>query len=287
MKNIESIFLSNALRASIEIIDILDSKKPMLYASHFIGAGGDVSIGADLVSEEIFYKYLGGFYNFDSEESGFLESKIKTNLVVVIDPLDGSDNFVSNIPYYGASLALCCGREVLEALVINFVSKEISYASKEILKDSKRPIFFNLNSIISLLPLVVKCSDSYVLGIKCGVYEGAYSNLVFTKKFMDNKIKFRSLGALALSLGFSSLYNFVFFPGKIRKYDGVAGLFLSQESYIFGNIDYLHTSFSIDNLFARYHEMEKIFNEKIQNWILITNNKIVIKKILGVDNGIY
>ena len=97
-------FIQATLNAGLQIALALNARTPNLYEKHARGAGGDISIGADLLSEEIFITQLSAFGNIDSEEAGFVDNKQAHT--IVIDPLDGSDNFVSGIPYYGASVAL-------------------------------------------------------------------------------------------------------------------------------------------------------------------------------------
>ena len=48
------------------------------------------------------------------------------------------------------------------------------------------------------------------------------------KALNENNIKFRSLGALALSLGLSEKVNFVLFDGKKRHYDYEAGFLIAK-----------------------------------------------------------
>lgn len=68
------------------------------------GFGGDNSLKMDLIAENIFIKYLENFGNIYSEECGLLNTN--KEFTIVIDPLDGSNNFYSSLPYYGTSVAL-------------------------------------------------------------------------------------------------------------------------------------------------------------------------------------
>ena len=64
--------------------------------TNIIGFGGDNSLKIDLIAENIFIKYLEKFGNIHSEECGLLS--INKEFTIVIDPLDGSNNFYSNLP---------------------------------------------------------------------------------------------------------------------------------------------------------------------------------------------
>ena len=48
------------------------------------------------------------------------------------------------------------------------------------------------------------------------------------KLLYDNGLKFRSLGASALSMAKAYEVNFMLFMGEIRKFDSKAGLFLCE-----------------------------------------------------------
>lgn len=212
-------FINATLKAGYKIAQILKSGEDSLYQRYSKGVGGDISIGADLQSERIFCEYLSPFGNIDSEESGFIDNGKEWD--IIIDPLDGSDNFVSKIPYYGASVALCDTNLMTKvAVIMNFCDYNVvvGYEDKilkgrlgERLSDFREQTF---NKVA-----------------KCGIFERAYSNPHICQILSDNHIKFRSLGALALSLGLANEVNFIIFMGKSRKYDICAGMFIAKKLY--------------------------------------------------------
>ena len=65
-------FLYATLNAAREIIPLLAMREEHLLQAGAKGAGGDISIGADLLCEEIFTKHLSHIGHIDSEESGFI-----------------------------------------------------------------------------------------------------------------------------------------------------------------------------------------------------------------------
>ncbi len=215
-------FINATLNAGLKVSQILRSKDISLYKKHNIGIGGDVSIGADLVSEEVFCKYLSPFGNVDSEESGFINNNSEST--IIIDPLDGSDNFLSNIPYYGASVALC-DKQTNKAkigIVMNFCDSSV------VVSNGESNFYGNLNDTFD--NFIVKRNENLP---KCGIFERAYSNPLICHKLKENNIKFRSLGALALSLGICNDVNFVLFSGEIRKYDVAAGFLIAGNLHKF------------------------------------------------------
>ena len=61
-------FLCALLQAAREIIPALATREAHLLQAGAKGAGGDISIGADLLCEAIFVKHLSHIAHIDSEE---------------------------------------------------------------------------------------------------------------------------------------------------------------------------------------------------------------------------
>ena len=167
---------------------------------------------------------------------------------IVLDPLDGSDNYLSNIPYYGASLALCDSTgAVLEAAVINYCSAYIIYGNRHTPNATRIHIFTQEQA--SLAPTRAKC----------GVFEKAYSYPDIARELYAHKLKFRSLGASALSLAYALEHNYFLFCGAIRKYDALAGLFLCRNLHIARGADFLLVSQNkqvfgmIEQILSKHH----------------------------------
>lgn len=215
-----SAFLHSAITATQNIIDTLKNKEQSLYTAHHIGAGGDISIGADLISEKIYIEYLLPLASVDSEESGFVKGH--GDDCIVLDPLDGSDNFLSNIPYYGSSLALCDNQgNTKEAVIFNFCTKE-GYA-----RVNDRVFTFSLQSYLQDGEKAFRDISSSPLS-KCGIFEKAYCNPNIAALLNEKGLKFRSLGASALSMAKAYEVNFMLFVGNIRDFDSKAGLFICK-----------------------------------------------------------
>ena len=95
---------------------VLNANKELFHALHVkglidkdyqpfeVGAGGDISSGIDLLAEEIFVRHLSSFGTIFSEESGKFPGT-NTTIEIIIDPIDGSDNLLSHLPYFGTSVA--------------------------------------------------------------------------------------------------------------------------------------------------------------------------------------
>ena len=104
--NYKKSFIKAVILANKEICTYIDEKITLndYEYTNINGFGGDNSLKIDLIFEEIFIKHLLEFGNIYSEECGFIDNSKKTT--IIIDPLDGSNNFYSNLPYYGTSVAL-------------------------------------------------------------------------------------------------------------------------------------------------------------------------------------
>lgn len=187
--------------------------------TNITGFGGDNSLKMDLIAENIFIKYLEKFGNIYSEECG-LKSKNK-EFTIIIDPLDGSNNFYSNLPYYGTSVALQKDGITIAGFVTNLVSSIIKYRAFE---DEIK--YFSLIKDEEIVPL-------YGIKTKISVFERAYEYPKICQKLSQNSIKFRSLGAVALSLCDAKNYDFVLYCGNIREFDIAASLYINRDLYIY------------------------------------------------------
>ena len=187
--------------------------------TNITGFGGDNSLKIDLVAENIFISYLEKFGNIYSEECGFLDTQ--KEFTIIIDPLDGSNNFYSNLPYYGTSVALQKDGVTIAGFVTNLVSSVIKYRAFD--GEIK---YFSLIKNEEIVPIDI-------IKTKISVFERAYEYPFICQKLSENSIKFRSLGAVALSLCDAPNYDFVLYCGKIREFDIVASLYICKNLFIY------------------------------------------------------
>ena len=187
--------------------------------TNITGFGGDNSLKIDLIAENIFIKYLEKFGNIYSEECGFLDTQ--KEFTIIIDPLDGSNNFYSNLPYYGTSVALQKNGVTIAGFVTNLVSSVIKYRAFD--GEIK---YFSLIKNEEIVPIDI-------IKTKISVFERAYEYPFICQKLSENSIKFRSLGAVALSLCDAPNYDFVLYCGKIREFDIVASLYICKNLFIY------------------------------------------------------
>ena len=93
----------------------------------------DFVSNADLKAEKIIIEELKKarpYYSIVSEEDGSETNKDKNN-VWIIDPIDGTTNFLHGIPHFAISIALKSGDEIVSGLIYDPIKDEMFYAEKE------------------------------------------------------------------------------------------------------------------------------------------------------------
>lgn len=212
-------FLNATINANKEISKLIKEKKhDFLCEGISMGAGGDISKRVDLLAENIFIKHLKQFGDIYSEECGFLKGDGKFE--IIIDPIDGSDNFVSNFPYYGTSVALKEKGKYRAAVITNQANGDI------FLKDETKFQKSNLKS------LIFKDLEENRFS-KIGIFERSYCSKEIFKILKSSNIKYRSPGAFALSLAYARDVDFIIYEGRMRVYDIAAGFYMCEDLYVF------------------------------------------------------
>lgn len=214
-------FLNTAINANEELFELLHVKG--LNASHHhlfaVGAGGDVSAGIDLEAEQIFIKHLLPFGEIVSEESGVIPSP-NAHARIILDPIDGSDNLLSHLPYYGTSIAYFENDKCTQAIITNLANGDVFIKDETGLRQGK----------IGKKDFTLVTCNAFS---KVGIFERSYCSKKAHEKLHDAKIKYRSPGAFALSLAYAHDVSFVLYEGVMRSYDVEAGLFMCEDLHTF------------------------------------------------------
>ncbi len=205
-------FLESVVKANRDIQKLIATNEHSFLCQEIsVGAGGDMSRRIDLMAEEVFIKKLKKFGNIYSEECGFVQGVGEFD--IIIDPLDGSDNFASNLPYFGTSVALKYKDKCVAAVIVNLANGDIFYKEKDLLQkaniDTLKFIDVEKNSIS-----------------KVGIFERSYRSKTLFDKLRQKGMKFRTPGAFALSLAYAHDVTFVVYEGDMRIYDVEAGLYM-------------------------------------------------------------
>ena len=130
---------------------------------------GDFVTNTDLKAEEIIFDTLKYYYpdhSYISEEKGEVEGRKET---IVIDPIDGTTNFIHGIPCIGVVISKIIDKEVTDGDIYNPITNEFFWASKgkgawcnnKRLRVSKRKIF-NECLIGTGIPHTTKLYKNYI-----------------------------------------------------------------------------------------------------------------------------
>lgn len=219
-------FSNAVIKANKELYEYINTHMSSfdLEESNTIGYGGDNSLRIDLFAEEIFIKHLDKFGDIYSEEIGLVSSN--SNIKIIIDPIDGSHNFQSQLPYYGTSVALEIDGITKAGFVCNLANGQLIYKTNGEIKT------INIEDGSEILSLKIKESS-------IGIFERSYAYPEICQKLYENRIKYRSPGAAALSLAYAHNVSFVLFMGKIREFDIAAALYISSDLFIHQEDEFL------------------------------------------------
>lgn len=217
-------FIEASLIACEEIRTTLRSNAT-LFASYEQGFGGDISSGFDLEAEKILFHHLHRFGSVFSEESGWMSPQSDCN--IIIDPIDGSDNFASYFPYYGIAIAREINTITVESVVCNLANGDVFIRTRD--------EYYRT----SLLLPTTKEKITVTKNPKIGLFEKAHEHPFLGEKLMQNSLKYRSPGAVALSLAYAPYVKYVLFLGTMRKFDIQAGLYLSSHLYSYNDSRYI------------------------------------------------
>ena len=93
----------------------------------------DFVSNADLKAEKIIIEELKKarpYYSIISEEDGSEINKDKNN-TWIIDPIDGTTNFLHGVPHFAISIALRSGDEIVSGLIYDPIKNEMFYAERD------------------------------------------------------------------------------------------------------------------------------------------------------------
>ena len=222
-------FIQACINANEEIsLAIKDGFDASWFEKTEVGAGGDVSSKLDLMAEAIFVKHLGRYGQIESEESGVVG---EGNAKIIIDPIDGSSNALSLFPFYGTSVARVNADGILDAAIVcNLANSDIF-----------------LTTVANGVQQGKLFSSDYhtphtTPNSEIGLFEKAYANPGLVALLDQEHLKFRSPGAIALSLAYARSVNYVLFVGAFRIYDFAAGLALCEGLEVIVEDDYVIVS---------------------------------------------
>ena len=149
-------------------------------------------------------------YSFITEETGKILNKNK-DIFWIIDPIDGTTNFLHGIPHFAISIALQKDDEIVTGLIFDPIKNEIFYAEKN------SGSFINNNR--------VRVSN------KSKLDECLFSTNSEGIKSIHPKLNVRNTGCAALDLAYVGCGRFDgYFHNKINLWDVAAGKIIIEEA---------------------------------------------------------
>jgi myo-inositol-1(or 4)-monophosphatase len=203
-------FVEEALSAITTILErVKEGNRELRQESGERGAGGDISLAGDLWMEELFISHLSKFGPIWTEERGEVGGGAGGK--IVIDPLDGSFNFKIGLPYYGCAIFW----EEGVGIVVNLANGDLFLRVEDEVK--------SLNLLGLAIPRFPPLPSEGVL------FEKAYQNWPLVKRLQEEGVKFRSPGALSLSLCYGAGMEGVVFTGPVREFDYMAPYYITAQ----------------------------------------------------------
>ena len=171
----------------------------------------DFVTNSDLKTERIIIEELKKArpnYSFISEENGIEINKDKKN-TWIIDPIDGTVNFLHGIPHFAISIALQSNNEIVSGLIFDPIKNEMFYAEKD------KGAFFNNQRIR--------------VSKKNKINECLFATSGVVKSELD--LPYRKSGSAALDLAYvaSGRYD-GYFQNDLNIWDIAAGLIIVKEA---------------------------------------------------------
>ena len=171
----------------------------------------DFVTNSDLKAEKIIIEELQKGrpnYSIISEESELKKNKDTEN-TWIIDPIDGTVNFLHGIPHFAISIALKCKDEIISGLIFDPIKNELFYAEKN------NGAFFNNQRIrVSKKNQINDC-------------------LFASSGNLENKIDlpYRKSGSAALDMAYvaSGRYD-GYFQNNLNLWDIAAGIIIIKEA---------------------------------------------------------
>ena len=158
-----------------------------------------------LIEELIKYKKK---YSILTEETGYIENEDTEN-IWIIDPIDGTNNFLHGVPHFCITIAFQSKDEILTGLIFDPIKNEIFYAEKN------HGAFFNNHRIrVSKKKDLDEC-----------LFATNYRGLIKTK------LNSRITGSAALDLAYVGAGRFDgYFQDNLNIWDIAAGILIIKEA---------------------------------------------------------
>jgi myo-inositol-1(or 4)-monophosphatase len=189
----------------------------------------DVNNVVSYVDKEAETMIIAGLRGIDPKigfitEEGTAETDDVNGLNWIIDPLDGTANFVHGLPHYSVSLALADGKEVLVGVVYNICTKDIYWATKNggAFRNGHKMSVSNNETFGQSL---------FATGFPYYKFEEMDKYIQILESLMQKTHGLRRFGSAALDLAYvaAGMYD-GFFEYNLNAWDMAAGVLLVTEA---------------------------------------------------------
>lgn len=186
----------------------------------------DFVTSADIRTERILIETLKEArpkFGFITEESGVIEGKDKDH-IWIIDPIDGTTNFMHGIPHFAIAIALQYKGEMLAALTFNPISGEEFYAEKG------KGAYLN-GYRIRVSERRDMESSLFATGLPFKGCEGIDQALAETHTFLNQTAGIRRFGAASLDLAYVACGRYEgYWERNLKLWDMAGGTLFVTES---------------------------------------------------------
>ena len=149
-------------------------------------------------------------FSFLTEESGKIEKNDKDK-IWIIDPIDGTTNFLHGIPHFAISIALKVDNEIQSALIHDPIKNEIYFAERN------TGAYFNNHRIR--------------VSKKNNLDDCLFSSISVGNKFAFQSLNIRNFGCAALDLAYVASGRLDgYFHNNINLWDVAAGILIVKEA---------------------------------------------------------
>ena len=206
-----------------ELLRAVPAAKKFSKTALGIGASGDKTYQIDKIAEDIILSGIersGEPLTVISEEAGFLNI-MGGGKRVLIDPIDGSRNAVSGLPFYSASIAVADGNTVGDielSYVVNLVNGDEFWAEKG------KGAFLNNERIRTQVDDIL-----YLVAYEAQSPAGDIAGML---PLLAESRKTRCFGSTALDLSYLAAGSISIFanPSPSRSFDFAGGWLLVREA---------------------------------------------------------
>ncbi len=198
---------------------------------------------------------------FLTEEKTALESE--TDLKWIIDPLDGTTNFIHGVPVYSISIALSNKGKIILGVILDIKGKELFYAYE------KGGAWLNGERIY--VTETDRLEDSLIAtGFPYRYYNKLDSYMDCLKFFIKNTHGVRRMGSAAIDLAYVACGRFDgFFEYGLNSWDVSAGTIIIREAGgIVSDFYGKHENINGSEIVASNNKLFNIFRDEVQKHMI-------------------